>query len=195
MVCKRNYFLGKPGSENANWGYAPEYVAGMWQMLQRDSGDDFVLATNETHTVREFCEAAFRAMVDLDWKEFVKHDPRLRTSGRSRHSYRECRQSEKRFWGGKAKTRFNDLVRLNGGCRYGIARAQNGPRTSWRPAVIVKPEAMVCLADGFVGQPLPVANLRKRQATRPALQSLNGQDARWPHSQDGCATRKRRLQP
>lgn len=44
-------------------------------MLQRDSGDDFVLATNETHTVREFCEAAF-GHVDLDWKEFVKHDPR-----------------------------------------------------------------------------------------------------------------------
>ena len=40
-----------------------------------DEGDDFVLATNETHTVREFAEAAF-AHVDLDWKEFVKHDPR-----------------------------------------------------------------------------------------------------------------------
>src|ERR671923_2410846 len=58
-----------------DWGYAPEYVEGMWRMLQQDNGDDFVLATNETHTVREFCEAAFQH-VDLDWKEFVKHDPR-----------------------------------------------------------------------------------------------------------------------
>src|SRR5882762_6945218 len=58
-----------------DWGYAPEYVEAMWQILQQDSGDDFVIATGETHTVREFAEAAF-AHVDLDWKKYVKHDPR-----------------------------------------------------------------------------------------------------------------------
>ena len=47
----------------------------MWRILQHGEGDDFVLATNETHTVREFAEAAF-AHVDLDWKEYVKHDER-----------------------------------------------------------------------------------------------------------------------
>ena len=58
-----------------DWGYAPEYVEGMWRMLQQPEGDDYVLATNETHTVREFVEVAF-AHVGLDWQEFVKHDAR-----------------------------------------------------------------------------------------------------------------------
>jgi GDPmannose 4,6-dehydratase len=56
-----------------DWGYAPEYVEGMWRMLQQDEPDDYVLATGEGHTVREFCEAAF-AHVDLDWQEHVRYD-------------------------------------------------------------------------------------------------------------------------
>jgi len=58
-----------------DWGYAPEYVEGMWRILQADNPDDYVLATNETHTVKEFVEKAF-AHVDLDWREFVRHDQR-----------------------------------------------------------------------------------------------------------------------
>src|SRR3981189_701348 len=45
--------------DKRDWGYAPEYVEGMWRMLQHDQADDYVLATNETHTVREFVEASF----------------------------------------------------------------------------------------------------------------------------------------
>jgi GDPmannose 4,6-dehydratase len=71
---QKELFLGNLEAKR-DWGYAPDYVEGMWRMLQHDEGDDFVLATNETHTVQEFCEAAF-ARVDLDWKEFVKHDAR-----------------------------------------------------------------------------------------------------------------------
>jgi GDPmannose 4,6-dehydratase len=58
-----------------DWGYAPEYVEGMWRILQADNPDDYVLATNETHTVKEFVEKAF-AHVDLDWRKFVRHDKR-----------------------------------------------------------------------------------------------------------------------
>jgi GDPmannose 4,6-dehydratase len=58
-----------------DWGYAPEYVEGMWRILQQDEPDDYVLATNETHTVREFVELAF-AHVGLDWKEHVRYDKR-----------------------------------------------------------------------------------------------------------------------
>jgi GDPmannose 4,6-dehydratase len=58
-----------------DWGYAPEYVEGMWRMLQQDEPDDYVLATNETHSVQEFVEQAF-AHVDLDWQEFVRFDKR-----------------------------------------------------------------------------------------------------------------------
>ena len=46
----------------------------MWQILQQDSPDDFIIATGETHTVREFVQAAF-THVNLDWKKYVKHDP------------------------------------------------------------------------------------------------------------------------
>jgi GDPmannose 4,6-dehydratase len=52
-----------------DWGYAPEYVEGMWRMLQQPSPDDFVMATNETHTVREFTQEAFRQIgVELEWR-------------------------------------------------------------------------------------------------------------------------------
>jgi GDPmannose 4,6-dehydratase len=67
-------FLGNLEAKR-DWGYAPEYVEGMWRILQQDEGDDFVLATNETHTIREFLDVAF-GRVDLDWKKYVKHDPR-----------------------------------------------------------------------------------------------------------------------
>ncbi len=53
-----------------DWGFAGDYVEGMWRMLQQDKADDYVLATNETHTVREFVELAFKEVgVDIEWKE------------------------------------------------------------------------------------------------------------------------------
>jgi GDPmannose 4,6-dehydratase len=58
-----------------DWGYAPEFVEAMFRMLQLDEPDDFVIATGESHTVREFVERAF-ARVKLDWERFVKIDPR-----------------------------------------------------------------------------------------------------------------------
>lgn len=58
-----------------DWGYAPEYVEAMWLMLQQPSPDDFVIATGEMHTVREFVAAAF-GLVGLDWQAHVKIDPR-----------------------------------------------------------------------------------------------------------------------
>ncbi len=52
-----------------DWGYAGDYVEGMWQILQLDHPDDFVLATNETHTVREFVELAFQEVgIEIEWK-------------------------------------------------------------------------------------------------------------------------------
>lgn len=52
-----------------DWGYAPEYCEGMWRMLQQDSADDFVLATGETHSIREFCVLTFRELgIELEWR-------------------------------------------------------------------------------------------------------------------------------
>jgi GDPmannose 4,6-dehydratase len=58
-----------------DWGYARDYMDGAWRMLQADEPDDYVLATNETHTVQEFLEEAF-GYVDLNWRDYVKIDPR-----------------------------------------------------------------------------------------------------------------------
>jgi GDPmannose 4,6-dehydratase len=52
-----------------DWGYAGDYVEGMWRMLQQDKPDDYVLASGETHTIREFCEVAFKEVgIDLEWQ-------------------------------------------------------------------------------------------------------------------------------
>src|SRR5919205_2716410 len=71
---QKELFLGNLDAKR-DWGYAPEYVEAMWRIVQIGEGDDFVLATGETHSVREFAEAAF-TYADLDWKQFVKYDPR-----------------------------------------------------------------------------------------------------------------------
>ncbi len=58
-----------------DWGFAGDYVEAMWRMLQQDEPDDYVIATGETHSVREFCQEAF-SHVGLDWQEHVKVDPK-----------------------------------------------------------------------------------------------------------------------
>jgi GDPmannose 4,6-dehydratase len=64
-----------------DWGYAGDYVRAAWLMLQGERPNDYVVATGQGHTVREFAELAFQA-VDLDWSEYVRHDPELMRGGR-----------------------------------------------------------------------------------------------------------------
>ena len=58
-----------------DWGYAKDYVRGMWMMLQHDTPDDYVLATGETYTIRQFLDYTFEHL-ELDWKDYVETDPR-----------------------------------------------------------------------------------------------------------------------
>jgi|SRR5271157_430459 len=67
-------FLGNLEARR-DWGYAPEYVEGMWRMLQQDEPDDYVLATGHTYSIRDFLDVAFEYL-DLDWKKYVEIDPR-----------------------------------------------------------------------------------------------------------------------
>ncbi|MCH2181439.1 MAG: GDP-mannose 4,6-dehydratase [Mariniblastus sp.] len=67
-------FLGNLDAKR-DWGYAKDYVEGMWMMLQHDEPDDFVLATEKTHTIREFLDYSFEHL-DLDWSKHVEIDPR-----------------------------------------------------------------------------------------------------------------------
>lgn len=115
------------GNLNAkrDWGYAPEYCEGMWLMLQQNQPQDFVLATGETHTVREFAELAFKKVgITLDWKGAGKEEKGIDTkSGKVRvaidpHYYRPTevdlligdatKAKEKLGW--EAKVKFEELV-------------------------------------------------------------------------------------
>ena len=64
--------LGNLDSQR-DWGYAPDFVRAMWMMLQQDEPGDFVVATGETHSVREFCQVAF-GHAGLDWERYVRVD-------------------------------------------------------------------------------------------------------------------------
>jgi len=71
---QNSLYLGNLEAQR-DWGFAGDYVEAMWRMLQQDKPDDYVIATNEAHSVREFCDEAF-SLLDLDWKDYVHHDPR-----------------------------------------------------------------------------------------------------------------------
>jgi GDPmannose 4,6-dehydratase len=60
-----------------DWGYSPDYVEAMWLMLQQDKPDDYVIATGETHSIREFLDIAFNEIGITDWSSHVKQDPRF----------------------------------------------------------------------------------------------------------------------
>lgn len=119
-------FLGNLDSKR-DWGYAPEYVDGMWRMLQADEPDDYVLATNETHSIREFIEETFRVLgEEIEWKgRGLDEKGILKSSGRAVVGIdpRYFRPTEvdlligdpakaKNKLGWEPKTTFRDLVRL-----------------------------------------------------------------------------------
>lgn len=93
-----------------DWGYAPDYVEGMWMMLQQDRPEDYVLATGRTHTVQRFVELAFEA-VDLQWQEHVITDPRfIRPADVDLLVGDPAKAKEKIGW--EATTSFEELVRI-----------------------------------------------------------------------------------
>ncbi|MGL5834561.1 MAG: GDP-mannose 4,6-dehydratase [Waterburya sp.] len=71
---QKKLYLGNLDSKR-DWGYAKDYVQAMWLMLQQEQPDDYVIATGETHSIREFLDLAFK-LVNLDWHDYVAFDPR-----------------------------------------------------------------------------------------------------------------------
>jgi len=93
-----------------DWGYAPEYVESMWLMLQQPQPDDYVIATGETHSVREFAQRAFET-VGLDWRGYVKTDERfLRPLDVDFLSGESSKAQQKLGW--KARVTFDRLVEM-----------------------------------------------------------------------------------
>ena len=93
-----------------DWGYAPEYVESMWLMLQQDEPDDYVIATGEAHSVREFCEIAFD-IVGLDWQEYVKVDKRFMRPLDVNYLCGDYSKAKKKLrW--KPRIKFKQLVKI-----------------------------------------------------------------------------------
>jgi GDPmannose 4,6-dehydratase len=92
-----------------DWGRTQDYVQAMWLTLQHDTPDDYVVATGETHSVRDFVEAAF-AVVDLPWQKYVKHDPALDRPAEPRRLVGNAEKIRKRL-GWKPTGTFEQLVR------------------------------------------------------------------------------------
>ncbi len=93
-----------------DWGYAKEYVEMMWVMLQQDQPDDYVVATNETHTVKEFIEESF-GLLDLDWRKYVKYDARYERPAEVELLIGNPIKAKKQL-GWEPKVRFKELVKI-----------------------------------------------------------------------------------
>ena len=93
-----------------DWGFAGDFVEGMWRILQHDRPDDFVLATGETHTVREFLEAAF-GRLGLDWRDHVVHDQRYERPSEVDLLLGDASKARREL-GWEPKVKFADLVAM-----------------------------------------------------------------------------------
>lgn len=93
-----------------DWGYAPEYVEAMWRMLQHDRPDDYVIATGEAHSVREFVEEAFQ-VVGLNWRDHVETDPGQMRPTEVGLLVGDAAKA-KRTLGWEPRVRFHELVKL-----------------------------------------------------------------------------------
>ncbi|MEI6915338.1 MAG: GDP-mannose 4,6-dehydratase, partial [Armatimonadota bacterium] len=93
-----------------DWGFAGDYVEAMWLMLQQDEPDDYVVATGESYSVREFLDAAF-SIADLDWQKYVEIDPRYFRPAEVDYLLGDgSKAREKMGW--SPKVAFPELVRM-----------------------------------------------------------------------------------
>ena len=93
-----------------DWGYAPDYVEAMWLMMQQETPDDYVIATGETYSIKEFLNIAFNHIGITDWKSYVKQDSKFMRPAEVDVLRGNCNKAKKELnW--KPKTTFTDLVK------------------------------------------------------------------------------------
>jgi len=93
-----------------DWGYAPDYVEAMWLMMQQDTANDYVISTGETHSIKEFLDAAFNCVGINDWKKHIKQDPRFMRPAEVDVLRGDSGLARSEI-GWSPKTSFNDLVK------------------------------------------------------------------------------------
>jgi GDPmannose 4,6-dehydratase len=106
-----------------DWGYAGDYVRAMWLMLQQPEPDDYVVATGETHSIRELCEEAF-GYVGLDWQEYVVQDPRFMRPAEVDLLVGDASKA-RRVLGWEPKVTFGELVRMMLDADIALLRSEN----------------------------------------------------------------------
>ncbi|MEI7733764.1 MAG: GDP-mannose 4,6-dehydratase [Verrucomicrobiota bacterium] len=106
---QQKLFMGNLDAKR-DWGYAKEYVEAMWMMLQQEQADDYVIATGETHSVREFLELAF-AHAGMDWKQYVEFDERYTRPSEVDLLIGDCSKAKQKL-GWEATTKFAGLAKL-----------------------------------------------------------------------------------
>jgi GDPmannose 4,6-dehydratase len=109
LGLQESVYLGNLEAKR-DWGYAREYVEMMWLMLQQDEPGDYVVATNETHSVRDFCAEAF-GLLGLDWQKYVQFDARYERPSEVDLLIGDPAKA-KRVLGWEPKVRFKDLVKI-----------------------------------------------------------------------------------
>lgn len=109
LNLQEDLYLGNLDAKR-DWGYAKEYVEAMWLMLQQTKPDDYVIATGETHSVKEFLEAAFDH-AQLDYKKFVKIDPKYFRPAEVDLLIGDASKAQKKL-GWKPKVTFKELVKI-----------------------------------------------------------------------------------
>lgn len=106
---QKKIYLGNLDAKR-DWGYAKDYVEAMWLMLQQERPDDYVIATGETHSVREFLEEAF-SLVNLNWEEYVEFDPRYLRPAEVELLIGDSTKAQKQLnW--KPSVTFKELVKI-----------------------------------------------------------------------------------
>jgi GDPmannose 4,6-dehydratase len=111
ILAKKQQFLYVGNLEpKRDWGFAPEYVEVMWQILQQDKADDFVVGTGEKHSVKEFIDEAF-SYVGLDWQKYVKIDQKYFRPSETEDLEADASKIKK-IMGWAPKITFKDLVRI-----------------------------------------------------------------------------------
>jgi GDPmannose 4,6-dehydratase len=106
---QKKLFLGNLDAKR-DWGYAKDYVRAMWMMLQQDTPEDFVIATGETHTVREFLDEVF-GYLDMDWRDYVEIDPRYFRPAEVDILQGDYSKAKKKL-GWEPSVKFHELARL-----------------------------------------------------------------------------------
>ncbi|CAN5739603.1 GDP-mannose 4,6-dehydratase [soil metagenome] len=109
LGLQEHLYLGNMDAKR-DWGYAKDYVEMMWMMLQQETPDDYVVATGETHSVREFVEATFSCL-DLDWEKHVKYDARYERPAEVELLIGDSAKAKKQL-GWEPKVKFKELVKI-----------------------------------------------------------------------------------